>query len=49
MVGSFCHVKRITTWLRNSLKEEEIEMEVRKWLRQQSKYFYAAGFNALVK
>jgi hypothetical protein len=24
-------------------------MEVRKWLRQQSKDFYAAGFNALVK
>jgi hypothetical protein len=23
--------------------------EVRKWLRQQSKDFYAAGFNALVK
>jgi hypothetical protein len=24
-------------------------MEVRKWLRQQSKDFYAAGFDALVK
>jgi hypothetical protein len=24
-------------------------MEVRKWLRQQSKDFYAAGFEALVK
>jgi hypothetical protein len=24
-------------------------MEVRKWLRPQSKDFYAAGFNALVK
>jgi hypothetical protein len=24
-------------------------MEVWKWLRQQSKYFYAAGFNAMVK
>jgi hypothetical protein len=23
--------------------------QVRKWLRQQSKYFYAAGFDALVK
>jgi hypothetical protein len=22
--------------------------QVRKWLRQQSKYFYAAGFRALV-
>jgi hypothetical protein len=25
------------------------ETEVRKWLRQQSKDFYAAGFDALVK
>jgi hypothetical protein len=25
------------------------EMEARKWLRQQSKDFYAAGFDALVK
>jgi hypothetical protein len=24
-------------------------MEVRKWLRQQSEGFYAAGFDALVK
>jgi hypothetical protein len=23
--------------------------QVRKWLRQQSKYFYTAGFDALVK
>jgi hypothetical protein len=29
--------------------DEEVETEVRKWLRQQSKYFYAAGFDALVK
>jgi hypothetical protein len=28
--------------------DEEIETEVRKWLRQQSKDFYAAGFDALV-
>jgi histone-lysine N-methyltransferase SETMAR len=28
---------------------EDIETEVRKWLRQQSKDFYAAGFEALVK
>jgi hypothetical protein len=28
---------------------EEVETEVWKWLRQQSKDFYAAGFNALVK
>jgi hypothetical protein len=27
----------------------EVQTEVRKWLRQQSKDFYAAGFDALVK
>jgi hypothetical protein len=29
--------------------DEEVETEVRKWLRQQSKDFYAAGFHALKK
>jgi hypothetical protein len=29
--------------------DEEIQTEVRKWLRQQSKDFYAAGFDTLVK
>jgi hypothetical protein len=29
--------------------DEEVETEVRKRMRQQSKDFYAAGFNALVK
>jgi hypothetical protein len=29
--------------------DEEVEREARKWLRQQSKGFYAAGFDALVK
>jgi hypothetical protein len=29
--------------------DQEVETEVRKWLRQQSKNFYAAGFNTLVK
>jgi hypothetical protein len=28
---------------------EEVETEVQKWLRQQPKDFYAAGFYALVK
>jgi hypothetical protein len=48
-VGSVCRVKWFTTGSRNSLKDEEVEAEVRKWLRQQSKDFYAAGFDALVK
>jgi hypothetical protein len=29
--------------------EEDVETEVREWLRQQSKEFYAAGFDTLVK
>jgi hypothetical protein len=29
--------------------DEEVEMEVRKWLRQQSKDLYAAGFDSLVE
>jgi hypothetical protein len=29
--------------------DEEVETEVRKWLRQQPKDFYASGFDALVK
>jgi hypothetical protein len=29
--------------------DEEVETQMRKWLRQQSKDFYAAGFDALVK
>jgi hypothetical protein len=28
---------------------EEVETEVRKWLRQQLQDFYAAGFDALAK
>jgi hypothetical protein len=30
-------------------EDEEVETEVLKWLRQQSKDFYAAGFDPLVK
>jgi hypothetical protein len=29
--------------------DEEVETEVRKWLKQQSKDFNIAGFDALVK
>jgi hypothetical protein len=29
--------------------DEEVETEAWKWLRQQSKDFYTAGFDALVK
>jgi hypothetical protein len=30
-------------------EDKEVEIEVRKWLRQQLKDFYTAGFDALVK
>jgi hypothetical protein len=39
LAGSVCPVKRFTTGGRLFTDEEEVEMEVRKWLRQQSKTF----------
>jgi hypothetical protein len=36
-------------WCKRFSDDEEVETEVRKWLRQQSKDFCAAGFDALVK
>jgi hypothetical protein len=52
-VGSVSRVKRFTTGSINSLKDvtkSQIMLEQeRKWLRQQSKDFYAAGFDELVK
>jgi hypothetical protein len=50
-VGSVCRVKRFTTGSRNSLKDvpKSQMMKRRCRLRQQSKDFYAAGFDALVK
>jgi hypothetical protein len=35
--------------LKDVRKLQMMSDQVRKWLRQQSKYFYVAGFNALVK
>jgi hypothetical protein len=48
-VGSVCRVKWFTSGGRRFADGEEVETEVRKWLRQQSKDFYVAGFGALVK
>jgi hypothetical protein len=46
-------LKAIHNWVEKCAKrfadDEEVETEVWKWLRQQSKDFYAAGFDALVK
>jgi hypothetical protein len=55
MVVSVCRVKCFSIGSRNChldckrFADEEVETEVRKWLRQQSKDFYATGFDALVK
>jgi hypothetical protein len=48
-VGIVCRVKWFTTGSKIFADDEEVEREVRKWLRQQSKDFYAPGFDALVK
>jgi hypothetical protein len=42
-LGSVCCVKRVTT-----AEDEEVETEVWKRLRQQSRDFYAVGFDGLV-
>jgi hypothetical protein len=47
-VGSVCCVKRFSLGGKR-FADEEVETEVRKWLRQQTKDFFAAGFDALVK
>jgi hypothetical protein len=45
--------KTVTNWVEKRdicfADDEEFETEVLKWLRQQSKYFYATDFDALVK
>jgi hypothetical protein len=48
-VGSVCRLKQSSLGGKNFADDEEAETEVRQWLRQQSKDFYAAGFDALVK
>jgi hypothetical protein len=48
-VGNFYRVKRFSLGVKRFADDEEVEKEVRKWLRQQSKDFYAAGFDALIK
>jgi hypothetical protein len=51
--GGVCRVKRFTRESRNFLTDDRraqmMPDQIRKWLRQQSKDFYAAGFDALVK
>jgi hypothetical protein len=48
-VGSVCRVKRFSLGDKLFSDDEEFEAEVQKWLRQQTKDFCAACFDALVK
>jgi hypothetical protein len=44
--------KAVHSWVEkrgNRFADEEVETEMRKWLRQQTKDFCAAGFDALLK
>jgi hypothetical protein len=45
----FFRVKRFITGGKYFADNEEVEKEVRKWLRHYSKDLYAAGFDELVK
>jgi hypothetical protein len=51
--GKCSSYKAVHSWVEKRGKrfvdDEEVETEVRKWLRLQSKDFYAAGFGALIK
>jgi hypothetical protein len=48
-VGSVCRVKRFTADGQRFANDEEVKTGVRKWLRQQSKDFYAAHFDEQVE
>jgi hypothetical protein len=47
--GSVCRVKWFHLDDKRFVGDVEVEAEVQKWLRQQSKVFYVADFDALVK
>jgi hypothetical protein len=46
--GRVCRAKRFHRGRKRFADDEKVETEVRKWLRQQSRDLYAAGFDALV-
>jgi hypothetical protein len=48
-VESVCRVKKFYLGGKCFADDEEFETEVRKWLRHQSKDFYAEGFEALLR
>jgi hypothetical protein len=41
--------KMFPSWRQHFADDEEVETELRKWLKQQSKDFYVVGFDVLVK
>jgi hypothetical protein len=49
IVGNVCRVKQFSLGGKHFVDDEEIETEVRKWLKQQLKDVHAAGFDAPVK
>jgi hypothetical protein len=49
MLGSVCRLKRFHLGGKRFTDDEEVDVEVQKWPRQQSKDFYAVGFDALAK
>jgi hypothetical protein len=48
-VGNVCHVKQFSLGGKRFADDEEVEPGVWKWLRQRSKDYYAASFDALVE
>jgi hypothetical protein len=48
-VGSVCRAKWFKIGCKRFADDEEVETELPKWLRQQSKDFCAVGFDAVVK
>jgi hypothetical protein len=48
-VGSVCHITRFHPGGKRFGGDEQVQMELREWLREQSKDLYTAGFDTLVK
>jgi hypothetical protein len=49
VVGSVCFVGRFHLGGKSFTDDEEVVTEMQKWLTQESKDFYALGFDTLVK
>jgi hypothetical protein len=49
VLGSACHIKWFHLGDKRFTNDTEVETEVQKWLRQQSKDFYAVDFDTLIR